>query len=267
MSSGEKTALWSLLFGLGIAVAALALPLAFDVPSYIWRIAFCLGIIISASSGAFVVYENFAKFHPSHNTRVVRAVIVLIFAFGIVFVSVLASIFIDEPRHFIVTPRVVITHAQPIFLSRDDGLRLNIDYTNLGPRAVRGIKVHYGIGFSIGGAFPRDRQDQAFVDLKKFPTDRDSSDFMETGANRNSTLPDDLNAHTDVTSDKLKEIQTTKGTLFIAIELSYFDDKTNDLWCTDFCEYWDYNVPQNLVENISPHLCVGHNGMVGPAGK
>jgi hypothetical protein len=262
MSSGEKTALWSLLFGVGVAVAALALPLAFDVPPYVWRVALCLGAIISAASATLIAYENFVKRHPSSNARRLRITTFVVCAALIVLASVFCSIFIPEPKHFVIYPRVAITQVQPIFLSQDDGIRFNIDFTNLGPRSVRGVTIHFGLGFSTGGAIPEERRNQAFADLAKLKLpDPKSADFMETGANRNNTLPGSLDEHTEVTSVKMKEIQQTKGMLFIAISISYFDDKTDDIWRTEFCEYWDYNIPQTLVNNISPHLCTAHNGI------
>ena len=72
MSTAERTALWATLFGLGVAVASLALPSAFDLPSYLWRVAFCLGITVSAISAFFIGYENFAKAHPNARARRTR---------------------------------------------------------------------------------------------------------------------------------------------------------------------------------------------------
>ena len=69
MSTPERTALWAVLFGLGVAVVSLTLPFAFDVPPYLYRVGFCIGVTVAAISAFFIGYENFAKSHPSAKSR------------------------------------------------------------------------------------------------------------------------------------------------------------------------------------------------------
>jgi hypothetical protein len=164
-------------------------------------------------------------------------------------------------------PHAVITQAQPIFLSKDDGIRFVVYFTNVGPRAIRGVTVHFGFAFTMDGLIPQAEQEKVFVGLTQLPMDTNGSDFMEAGMTRNSTLPGDLSVHTAITVEKLKELRQRKGTMFLALQVSFFDDKTNDIWRAELCEYLDYNVPEELTNNIAPHLCVGHNGMVAPKGK
>jgi hypothetical protein len=275
MSTPEKTALWAVLFGLGVAVVSLALPSAFDLPPYLWRVAFCLGVIVATISAFFIVYENFAKSHPNAKSKRTRVAAFLIFGIASVVGAVLISIVLPQPHPATINqedlkaalfqpPHVVITQAQPTFLSKDDGIRFIVYFINVGPRAIRGDTIHFGLGFTLGGTVSKEDQEKALVGLSQFPMDRNSTDFMEAGITRNSMIPGDLNDKTSITIEKLKEIQQKKGTMFLAVQISFFDDKTNDIWRAELCEFWDYNVPEELVNNIAPHLCDGHNGMVSP---
>ena len=85
----------------------------------------------------------------------------------------------------------------------------------------------------MGGSVPVDAQEKAFAGLSQFPMDKNSADFMKSGTIRNSTLPDDLSKHTNITGEKLKEIQQKKGAMFLAIQISFFDDKTDDVWSAE----------------------------------
>jgi hypothetical protein len=279
MAKAEKTALWSILFGVGLAVASLALPIAFEVPAYVWRISFSIAVAVCAASGFFIAYLNFVKSHPKEKTRQTRIGIFSAVGVIVVVAAVLASIAIPEPRPAGISeqqlkeaitqpPRVVLSAVEPVWVSKQDDLRFNINFSNQGQRAVRGLGIHFAVGTTPGGLVPDKKYDEIFADLEaKYPPSANSADFMQPGNNRNSTLPGQLDEHSLITPERLKETVKKKGVLFVAIVLNYFDDRTNDVWHTEFCEYWDYNIPEELVEHSLPHYCTSHNGIVAPPGK
>jgi hypothetical protein len=278
MSKSERTGLWAIIFGLAVTVGSLALPLSFDVSPYVYRVAFFIGATAAAISAFFIAYENFANTRPNARSRRSRTVAFSLAAIAIVAGAAWGSIFLPTPRPTTIgpddlkkalfqPPHVVITQAKPTFLSKDDGVRFIVYFTNAGPRAVRGVTIHFGLAFTDGGTFSEAHQETAFAGLENFPLDKNSTDFMEAGMTRNSTLPGDFGYHTPITIDELKEIQQNKGAMLLAVQVSFFDDKTNDVWRAESCQYWDYNVPKELVNHISAHLCIGHNGMVAAERK
>jgi amino acid transporter len=217
ISTPEKTALWSVLFGLCVAVASLALPLAFDLPSFLWRVSFCAGVIGATISAFFIGYDNFAKSHPNAKSKKNRVAAFLIVGIAIVVGAVWISIVLPRPHPAInqedlkealfQPPHVVITQAQPTFLSKDDGIRFIVYFINVGPRAIRNVTIHFGLGFTLGGTISREEQEKEFVRLSGLPMDKNGDDFMDAGVTRNSTFPGDLGYKTPITLEKLKEIQ------------------------------------------------------------
>lgn len=275
MSTPEKTALWAVLFGLGVAVVSLALPSAFDLPPYLWRVAYCAGVIVTTISAFFIGYENFAKSHPNAKSNKTRVTAFLKVGIASVAGAVWISVVLLQPHRATINPEdlkaallrpphVVITQARPTFLSKDDGIRFIVYFINVGPRAIRNVTIHFGLGFTLERTISKEDQEKALVGLSQLPMDKNSDDFMEAGVTRNSMVPGDLSYKTPITIEKLKEIQQKKGAMFLAVQVSFFDDKTDDIWRAELCEFWDYNVPEELVNNIAPHLCAGHNGMVSP---
>ena len=159
-------------------------------------------------------------------------------------------------------PRVIIDQIEPVTPTKDDDLRFNIHFANQGQAAVTTPRPHFGIGGAKGpGRLSPEMLDRAFADFSKFGTPPLSSDTLEQGQGRISTLPGMLTEHTGITAAELKSLQRSMGALYLLIDLRYRDVRDGTAWESQLCQYWDFNVPANLLPRMAPHLCTSHNGV------
>ena len=64
MELGNKTAILGIAIGVFVALAGVAMPLAFDVTPFVWRSVFFVGVVISAALSTRLIFEHFARRHP-----------------------------------------------------------------------------------------------------------------------------------------------------------------------------------------------------------
>lgn len=96
MALGDKTAIAGIVIGIAVAVAGVALPLAFDIRPVVWRSIFCVGVLLSLIVSAYLVFEHFIR---PHNSRFGKRLI-----FGVSAVlSVLVvgfSVTVPQPKNY-----------------------------------------------------------------------------------------------------------------------------------------------------------------------
>lgn len=100
MGLENKTALISIALGILFAVVGVALPLGFDVDPIIWRAIFCVGMFFSASLGAYLLHEHFAREHPDSATKRIRTIQFFVGAVIIGALAIWAAVAIPEPRNY-----------------------------------------------------------------------------------------------------------------------------------------------------------------------
>ena len=159
-------------------------------------------------------------------------------------------------------PRVTISQVVPIKLPKENDLRFNVYFSNSGQHEIRGLTTHFGIA-TASGLISKDIEDKIFRDLERLtPPPAASTDMMEPGEPRNTTFPGQLDQHSGLTDAAVKG-----HVVYLAIVLGYFDARTKDIWYTEWCEFWDFRIPQELWPRMNAHKCFGHNGTIGPRAK
>jgi len=158
-------------------------------------------------------------------------------------------------------PKVIVPIIIPIGPTKTDAMRINAVFLNQGSAAVANPTPHFALGWA-NGVISIQYLDEVFSRLKAMPQAGNSpSDRLEPGENRTTMLPGELNTHTDLTIDRVKEIKKKHWIILFDLELTYIDVRDGSRWETQTCQYWDYRVPKEYRERILPHKCQGHNGV------
>lgn len=81
MERAERAALYAFLAGIGVAMLAVAGPLAFDVPRAVWQVIFVIGALITIGSAGFLIYEyrEFAR-----NKRLIPLLSIVVCGLGFI---------------------------------------------------------------------------------------------------------------------------------------------------------------------------------------
>ncbi|MBV8798470.1 MAG: hypothetical protein JO208_01480 [Alphaproteobacteria bacterium] len=167
------------------------------------------------------------------------------------------------PKAHLDPPRVAVTSVAVFKFSEND-LRVNLDFGNNGPRSVRNPTVHFAVSIAKG-ELTASAVDQIFSNLQKLSRpSSESGDLLEPGGTRRSTFPPNLNERLTITPTMIRQAQNNGWSLYLFFEIRYFDvtgDKPENLWHTEYCQYYDFNVPKQYRLRILPHLCDAHNGV------
>jgi hypothetical protein len=158
-------------------------------------------------------------------------------------------------------PRVIVTQITPLGPTSKDDLRFSVTYSNQGQAVISGPIPHFGVGTGKG---PVDSAavDKMFGGFDSMPAASQANvDMVQPGEGRLSTFPSQLDQHTGVTKSILKELQDNRGALYLLVDIRYRDVRDASLWKTQLCQYWDFNVPREILPRIAPHMCTGHNGV------
>ena len=160
-----------------------------------------------------------------------------------------------------IPPRVVVTQTLVFAPTKTDDLRINVYFSNQGLQPIASPTIHFSVATATG-KLAASIEDEIFSHLSAFTSPPiNSTDLMQVGDTRFSTLPSQLDQHTGITHDKLMEIMNHHGTFYLAVIIRFRVPKSNALWETEQCEYWDYNIPRRYYNLIAPHMCSGHNGI------
>ncbi|HVY33538.1 MAG TPA: hypothetical protein VG960_03870 [Caulobacteraceae bacterium] len=158
-------------------------------------------------------------------------------------------------------PKIIVPITIPIGPTKADAMRINAVFLNQGNSAVANATPHFALGWA-DGTISTQKLDEIFSGLRAMPQAAGlPSDRLEPGESRTTTLPGELNAHTALTVEKIREIKRKSWVVLFALELTYLDVRDGSRWETQVCQYWDYRVPKEYKERILPHKCQGHNGV------
>jgi hypothetical protein len=190
-----------------------------------------------------------------------RAIFAIVAACLVVMIGGWASFYFNPKPP---PPRVRITDLTPVTGVGPDDLRFNINYINDGPGFVRALRARGGVATSKGGRLSADKEDGLFKQLEVQKPEPNNKTETAMGAPGMWTFPEDVSKPSDLTRKRLEEWGEDKQILYVFAAVSYFDGKSNDIWNTERCEWWDLGLPKEILQRASPHFCIGHNGVYGP---
>ncbi|HEY2837275.1 MAG TPA: hypothetical protein VGI89_11950, partial [Rhizomicrobium sp.] len=162
-------------------------------------------------------------------------------------------------------PRLRITDAGPVRLPVGDDIRINVHFINDGPDDVRAPLPHTGVASKSGSPLTAKEEDQIFEKLNTIGPDPKSTVVLGPGQPRLTTFPDDLSKPPPLTQKKLDELHKQNSVLYVMASIGYFAGKSNSVWHTEWCEYYDLRLPDEILKLAQPHICLGHNGVFGPS--
>ena len=158
-------------------------------------------------------------------------------------------------------PRVLVTNVGLAQLSKTDEMRLNVNFANQGQSAVLDIKPHMGIA-ATSAPLSRQQEDALFDQLEnQTHPSLASSDLMEPGEGRVSTLPAEIEDKSSFSRHQLKTWMEAGRSVYLFVDLEYADPRDKTFWKTVSCQHFDFNVPKQYWPRMLPHKCFGHNGV------